>query len=152
MKKLRLGIIGTGGICNNKHLPSLKKVADKVEVVALCDLSEEKAKATAARHGLTDAAIYTDYKELLKDESIDVVHVCTPNVAHCQITVDAFAAGKHVLCEKPMAATTEDAQKMLEAWKKSGKKFIVGYQNRFRPDVQLLKKACEALLWQMTKI
>lgn len=106
MKKLRLGIIGTGGICNNKHLPSLAKVADKVEVVALCDLEEEKARATAERHGLKDAAIYTDYKELLKDPTIDVVHVCTPNVAHCQITVDAFEAGKHVLCEKPMAATT----------------------------------------------
>ena len=144
MKKLRLGIIGTGGICNNKHLPSLAKVADKVEVVALCDLEEEKARATAERHGLKDAAIYTDYKELLKDPTIDVVHVCTPNVAHCQITVDAFEAGKHVLCEKPMAATTEDAQKMMDAWKKSGKKFTVGYQNRFRYDVQVLKKACDA--------
>lgn len=144
MSKLKLGIIGTGGICNNKHLPSLAKVEDKVEVVALCDLDEEKAKETAKRHGLTNAAIYTDYKELLKDESIDIVHVCTPNVAHCQITVDAFEAGKHVLCEKPMAATTEDAQKMLDAWKKSGKKFTVGYQNRFRYDVQVLKKACDA--------
>lgn len=144
MEKLRLGIIGTGGICNNKHLPSLAKVTDKVEVVALCDLKEEKARATAKRHGLENVAIYTDYKELLADKSIDIVHVCTPNVAHCQITVDAFAAGKHVLCEKPMAATTEDAQMMLDAWKKSGKKFTIGYQNRYRHDVQVLKKACEA--------
>ena len=60
---------------------------------------------------------YEDYKELLKDAEIDVVHVCTPNVAHCPITVAAFEAGKHVLCEKPMAATTEDAQKMMDAWK-----------------------------------
>ena len=98
MEKLKLGIIGTGGICNNKHLPSLAKVADKVEVVALCDLVEEKAIETAKRHGLENAKIYTDYKELLKDPAIDVVHVCTPNVSHCQITVDAFEAGKHVLC------------------------------------------------------
>lgn len=144
MGKLRLGIVGTGGICNNKHLPSLARVADKVEVVALCDLIEEKAKATAKRHGLTDVKIYTNYKEMLADESIDIIHVCTPNVAHCQVTVDAFEAGKHVLCEKPMAATTDDAQKMVDAWKKSGKKFTVGYQNRYRPDVQLLKKSCEA--------
>lgn len=144
MTKLKLGIIGTGGICNNKHLPSLAKVADKVEVVALCDQDEEKAIATKERHGLTNAKIYTDYKELLADPEIDVVHVCTPNVAHCQITVDAFEAGKHVLCEKPMAATAADAQRMLDAWKKSGKKFTVGYQNRFRPDVQVLKKACDA--------
>ena len=75
MKKLKLGIIGTGGICNNKHLPSLAKAADKVEVAALCDLDEEKAKATAKRHGLEKAAIYTDYKELLSDDTLDVVHV-----------------------------------------------------------------------------
>ena len=112
-------------------------------MVALCDLIEEKAQATKERHGLTNARIYTDYKELLADPTIDIVHVCTPNVSHCQITVDAFAAGKNVLCEKPMAATTEDAQKMIDAWKKSGKKFTVGYQNRFRSDVQVLKKACE---------
>lgn len=144
MAKLRLGIIGTGGICNNKHLPSLAKCTDIVEVVALCDKNEEKAIATKERHGLTNAKIYTDYKKLLADPAIDVVHICTPNVSHCRITVDAFEAGKHVLCEKPMAATTEDAQKMMDAWKKSGKKFTVGYQNRFRPDVQVLKKACEA--------
>lgn len=144
MTKLKIGIIGTGGICNNKHLPSLSKVADKVEVVALCDLIEEKAIATAERHNLPNARIYTDYKELLKDKAIDIIYVCTPNVAHCQITVDAFGAEKHVLCEKPMAATTEDAQKMMEAWKKSGKKFTVGYQNRFRHTVQVLKKACDA--------
>lgn len=144
MTKLKIGIIGTGGICNNKHLPSLAKVADKVEVVALCDLIEEKAIATAERHNLPNARIYTDYQELLKDKAIDIIYVCTPNVAHCQITVDAFGADKHVLCEKPMAATTEDAQKMMDAWKESGKKFTVGYQNRFRHTVQVLKKACEA--------
>lgn len=144
MEKLKLGIIGTGGICNNKHLPSLAKVADKVEVVALCDLIEEKAIATKERFGLADAKIYTDYHELLADPAIDVVHVCTPNVAHAQITVDAFEAGKHVLCEKPMAASSADAQRMLDAWRKSGKKFTIGYQNRFRPDVQVLKKSCEA--------
>lgn len=144
MGKLKLGIIGTGGICNNKHLLSLAKVADNVEIVALCDIKEEKAKETAKRYGLEGVAIYTDYKELLKDPAIDFVHVCTPNVSHCHITIDAFEAGKHVLCEKPMAATTGDARKMMEAWQKSGKKFTVGYQNRFRHDVQVLKKACEA--------
>lgn len=144
MRKLRLGIIGTGGICNNKHLPSLAKIQDKVEVVALCDLIEEKALAAQKCFGLTDAAIYTDYHELLADSSIDVVHVCTPNVAHAQITVDAFEAGKNVLCEKPMAASSADAKRMLDAWRKSGKKFTIGYQNRFRPDVQVLKKSCDA--------
>ncbi|HFK6199153.1 Gfo/Idh/MocA family protein [Listeria monocytogenes] len=144
MTKLKIGIIGTGGICNNKHLPSLAKVTDQVEVVALCDIIQEKAVATAERHDLSNAKIYQDYKELLKDDSIDIIHVCTPNVAHCQITVDAFAAKKHVLCEKPMAATTKDAEKMIKAWKSSGKKFTVGYQNRFRHTVQNLKTSCDA--------
>jgi predicted dehydrogenase len=143
MEKLRLGIIGTGGICNNKHLPALAKFQDKVEVAALCDLQEEKAGSTAKKHGLEKAAIYVDYHKLLEDTSLDVVYVCTPNVSHAQITVDAFAAGKHILCEKPMAATTEDALKMMDAWKKSNKKFTIGYQNRFRPEVQMLKKCCE---------
>ncbi|MDL2229373.1 Gfo/Idh/MocA family oxidoreductase [Treponema sp. OttesenSCG-928-L16] len=142
--KLRIGIIGTGGICNNKHLPALAKFTDKAEVAALCDLSEKKAKETAKTKGLEKAAIFTDYRKLLEDKSLDVVLVCTPNVSHAQITVDAFAAGKHVLCEKPMAHNTEDASRMLEAWKKSGKKFTIGYQNRFRPEVQMLKKCCDA--------
>ena len=67
-----------------------------------------------------------------------MVHVLTPNVAHRPITVAAFEAGKHVLCEKPMAHTSADAKAMLEAWQKSGKKFTIGYQNRFRPEVQML--------------
>ena len=144
MDKVRLAIIGTGGICNHKHLPSLKAVADTIDIVALCDKKEEKAQQTAKDNGLEGAKIYTDYRKLLEDKTIDVVHVCTPNVAHCEITVAALDAGKHVLCEKPMAATTEDAQKMLDAWKRSGKKFTIGYQNRFRHDVQVLKKACDA--------
>ena len=144
MEKLRLGIIGTGGICNNKHLPSLAKCADIAEVAALCDLQEEKAQVAAKNHGLDKAVIYVDYRKLLEDKSLDIVYVCTPNVSHSQITIDAFSAGKHVLCEKPMAHNTEDASKMMEAWKKSGKKFTIGYQNRFRPEVLMLKKCCEA--------
>ncbi|EEX67787.1 Gfo/Idh/MocA family protein [Mitsuokella multacida] len=143
-KKLQLAFVGTGGICNHKHIPALLKLQDKVEIVALCDIDRAKAEKTAKDFGLTDAKIYTDYHEMLKDDNIDVVHVCTPNVSHCEITVAAFEAGKHVYCEKPMAAKTEDAEKMLAAWRKSGKKFTVGYQNRFRYDVQVLKKACDA--------
>ncbi|MDR3249356.1 MAG: Gfo/Idh/MocA family oxidoreductase [Treponema sp.] len=143
-KKLRIGIIGCGGIANQKHFPSLQANADKCEIVAFCDLVEERAVTASKKYGAANAVVYTNYKDLLKNESIDVVHVLTPNVAHCQISVDAFAAGKHVLCEKPMASTTEDAQKMIDAWKKSGKQFTIGYQNRFRPEVQALYKSCAA--------
>ena len=144
MKKLKIGIVGCGEIAKGKHLPALKAYSDKCEIVAFCDIIEERAVWAAKEYGTPDAKVYTDHKELLKDPEIDVVHVLTPNVAHCEITVNALNAGKHVMCEKPMAATTEDARKMIDAWKKSGKKFTIGYQNRFRPEVQALKAACEA--------
>ena len=142
--KLQVGIIGCGGIANQKHLPALKNQADKADMVAFCDILIDRAEKAAAEYGVEGAKVYEDYHELLADPEIDVVHVLTPNVAHCPITCDAFAAGKHVMCEKPMAHNTESAQKMMDAWKKSGKKFTIGYQNRFRVDTQTLHKACEA--------
>jgi predicted dehydrogenase len=143
MKKVKIGIIGCGGIANNKHFPALKKNSDLNEIVAFCDIVEERAVKAAKEFGAADAKIYTDYKELLANTEVEVVHILTPNVAHAPIAVAAFEAGKHVLCEKPMAHTTEDAQKMIDAWKKSGKKFTIGYQNRFRPEVQALHKSCQ---------
>ena len=108
MEKLKVGIIGCGGIANSKHMPALKSQNDKCEMVAFCDIIPERAQKAAAKYGIDGAKVYEDYHELLKDSSIDVVHVLTPNVAHCPITIAAFEAGKHVMCEKPMAATTED--------------------------------------------
>ena len=146
MGKLRIAIVGCGGIANQKHMPSIKANADKAEMVAFCDIIPERAEKAAKEYGVEGAKVYTDYKEMLADTSIefDVVHVCTPNVAHCPITVAAFEAGKHVMCEKPMAHNTEDARKMIDAWKKSGKKFTIGYQNRLRDDTQTLHASCEA--------
>ena len=119
--KIRIGIIGCGGIANSKHMPSLSRL-DDVEMVAFCDLIEERAVAAKEKFGSKDAKAYTDYRELLKDESISVVHVCTPNREHSFITVDALEAGKHVMCEKPMAINGVEAQKMLDAAKRTGKK------------------------------
>ena len=145
-KKVRVAIVGCGGIANQKHMPSLAKFPERAEMVAFCDIIPERAEKAKADYGTADAKVYTDYKEMLADKSIeiDVVHVCTPNVAHCPITVAAFEAGKHVMCEKPMAHCTADAQKMIDAWKKSGKKFTIGYQNRFRDDTQTLHASCES--------
>lgn len=143
MSKVKIGIIGCGGIANQKHLPALKKNNDLNEVVAFCDIEIERAQKACDEYGAEGAKVYTDYKELLADENVQVVHVCTPNVSHSAITVDAFEAGKHVYCEKPMSHSTEEAVRMVEAWKRSNKKFTIGYQNRFRPEVMNLKKACE---------
>lgn len=140
-RKLKIGIIGCGGIANGKHMPALSKLKN-VEMVAFCDIIEEKAVKAAKEYGTEGAKVYTDYKELLEDKSIDVVHVCTPNRSHSFITVDALYKGKHVMCEKPMAKTSEEARKMIEAARATGKKLTIGYQNRFRQDSQYLHKAC----------
>ncbi|NQX49115.1 Gfo/Idh/MocA family oxidoreductase [Paenibacillus tritici] len=142
-KVYRVGVIGCGGIANGKHLPALSR-QDKVQVVAFCDIIRERAEAAAEQYGGAEAAVYTDYKELLKDASIDIVHVLTPNDAHAEISIAALEAGKHVMCEKPMAKTAADAKRMAEAAKRTGKKLTIGYDNRFRQDSQYLKKVCEA--------
>ncbi|MBP3387165.1 MAG: Gfo/Idh/MocA family oxidoreductase [Clostridia bacterium] len=141
--KVRVGIIGCGGIANGKHLPALKQVAD-VEMVAFCDLIIEKAEKAAKTYGTPDAKVYTDYKELLEDKTIDVVHVLTPNRSHSFITVDALESGKHVMCEKPMAINSEEAKKMLDAAKRTGKTLTIGYQNRQRADSLFVKNEVAA--------
>lgn len=131
-RMVNVGIIGCGGIANGKHMPSLKALPN-VNMIAFCDLIEERAKAAAEKYGTLDAKVYTDYKELLKNEDIEVVHVLTPNREHADITVDALYAGKHVMCEKPMAKTAADARRMCEAAKETGKKLTIGYQHRQKP-------------------
>ena len=93
--------------------------------------------------GVADAKVFTNYHEMLK-LNLDVVHVLTPNRSHSPIAVAALEAGKHVMCEKPMAINTQEAQKMVDAAKRTGKKLTIGYQNRFRPDSMYLKKCIEA--------
>ncbi|MGM1045948.1 Predicted dehydrogenase [Paenibacillus uliginis N3/975] len=141
-KTLKIGIIGCGGIANGKHMPSLKK-QKQVEMVAFCDIVPERAEKAAAEFGAEGAKVYTDFRELLKDGSLDVIHVCTPNDSHAEITVASLDAGKHVMCEKPMAKTTAQAKEMLEAAKRTGKKLTIGYQNRFRNDSLYLKEMCD---------
>ena len=119
-KKFRIGIIGCGGIANGKHMPSLKALSSECEMVAFCDLIVRRAEKAKADFGTPDAKVYTDYRELLKDETIDVVHVCTPNKSHAPISIAALEAGKNVMCEKPMAKTAAEAKQMLEAAKRTG--------------------------------
>lgn len=142
-KTLKVGIIGVGGIANGKHMPSLAKIPG-VEMVAFCDLIEERAIQGAKKFGTSDAKVFTDYRDLLEMDEVDVVHICTTNDAHSPITVDALEAGKHVMCEKPMAINSEEARKMVDAARRTGKKLTIGYQSRFRADSQYLKKLCDA--------
>ena len=144
MSKIKIGIIGCGGIARGKHLPALQKQSADVELVAFCDVVEERAQQMKAEYGTPDARVCTDYKELLADPQIEAVHVLTPNRSHGFITVDALHAGKHVMCEKPMAKTYAEAKAMLDAAKETGKILTIGYQNRYRPDSTYLKAACRA--------
>ena len=141
MAKLKAGIVGCGGIANSKHLPAIQKNG-LAEVVAFCDIVEERARESCARFGGENARVYTDYRALLQ-EQLDVVFVCTPNRSHSEITVAALESGKHVLCEKPMAINYEEALKMVDAQKRTGKLLSIGYQNRYRPDSLCLKELCE---------
>ena len=143
MKKIKVGIIGCGFIANGKHLSCLARI-EGVEVVAFCDLTLEKARASARKFGTPDALVCSDYHDVLKSPDIDVIHVCTPNSSHSEITVAALNAGKHVMCEKPMAKTAAEARAMLDASKKSGKLLTIGYQNRFREDSLFMKNLAQS--------
>lgn len=140
---VNVGIIGCGGIANGKHMPSLKTVPN-VRMVAFCDLVLRRAERAAREYGAEGAKTYTDYRELLADPNIEVVHVLTPNREHAQITIDALYAGKHVMCEKPMAKCAADAKRMLDAAKATGKKLTIGYQHRQKPQTQYAKSYIEA--------
>ena len=142
MENLKVGIIGCGGIATEKHLPALAKI-DEVEVVALYDLNTDRAKNVSSQFCNGNATVYEDVDELLADEQISVVHICTTSKTHAQLTIRALEAGKHVMCEKPIATNVLDAKKMVETAKKTGRLLTFGCQNRFREDSQYLKKICE---------
>ena len=137
--KVRIGLVGCGGIANGKHMPSLSRLKN-VELVGFCDIVEERMLKAAKEYGATGAKTYADYRKLLEDKTIDVIHVLTPNDSHAEVTIAALEAGKHVMSEKPMAKTAADAKRMVEAAERTGKKLTVGYQSRYRPDSQFLHK------------
>ena len=112
MSKFRVGIIGVGFIGTLKHLEGLGGNADLCDVVAVCDLDIDRANKAKDKFGSADSYVTTDWHDIANDASIDVVYVCTWNVSHCEITCAMLEAGKHVMCEKPMAVTGADARTM----------------------------------------
>ena len=142
MTKLKYGLIGCGNIAQSKHMKGVMAWKDDIEMVAFCDIIEQRAIDFAKVYGVENAKVYTDYKEWLKDEQIDAVIAATPNRSQSFITIDSLHAGKHVLCEKPMAKTYKEAKAMTEAAKETGKILTIGYQNRYRQDIKYIKDAC----------
>ncbi|MBV6457068.1 MAG: Myo-inositol 2-dehydrogenase [Fimbriimonadaceae bacterium] len=141
-KKLRVGIIGSGGIAQNAHMKGYASIPDQCEMVAVCDVDPDTAAAAAEKFGVSKT--YHDYRELLADKEIDAVSVATPNAFHRLPTIDALKSGKHVLCEKPLAMNAQEAKEMCRAAKESGKILQVALQQRFSGPMTFMKQYIDA--------
>ena len=135
-KKLGIGIIGSGGIAQGAHMPAYAGF-DDCEIVAVCDIKKSARDAAAEKFNVPHKV--NMWKDLLAMDEVDVVSVCTPNAVHCEPTIDALKAGKHVQCEKPMAISVAECKRMAAAAKKSGKKLMIGQTARFSPAVNAMK-------------
>jgi predicted dehydrogenase len=134
---VRVGIIGAGGIAqaHARHLQTI----DDVELRAVCDVREEAAEDIARKFDVPKT--FPHYKDLLREKHIDAVSVCTPNYFHAEPTIAALKAGKHVIVEKPMAMNVAEAEAMVKAAEKARKVLVVGFQFRYTPNAQMLKRA-----------
>jgi predicted dehydrogenase len=141
MRPLRVGLIGAGTIALSAHLPAISRLKNLVELVAIADVRKEVAERAAARFGAESA--YADYRQLLDRPDVDLVDICTPEFLHAEQTIAAAQAGKHVLCEKPMAATVAEADAMLDACRRAGVRLMIAHSRRFTPRYQRIRAAIE---------
>ncbi|RBW70891.1 Gfo/Idh/MocA family protein [Bacillus taeanensis] len=136
MSKLRLGIIGVGGIAQDRHIPAFLQLKDNVTIAALSDVNLERAKEAAAKFDIPH--VFENYEEMFNE--VDAVCICTPNKFHAEISITALQSGVHVLCEKPMALSAEECEAMLEASKKADKVLAIAYHYRFMKEAQAAKR------------
>lgn len=127
MEKLKMGIIGVGGIAQNRHIPTFLKMSDKVEIVAISDVNEATAEMVGEKFGISK--VYAHYADMF--EEVDAVTICTPNKFHAEIAIAALEAGLHVFCEKPMAMRPDECEAMIAASEAAGKKLAIAYHYRF---------------------
>lgn len=153
MKKVNIGIIGTGAIVEKRHAIECFR-NEKINLVAFCDLNLERAQELANKY---DALAYSDYNEMLKNPDIDAVIVCTSNSTHASISIEAMKNGKHVLCEKPMAMSLEECNEMIKVAKENNVKLMVAHNQRFtyahsKAKEILDKKELGDVLWFSTTL
>lgn len=141
MRKVRIGIIGSGGIAA-AHAKAYKGMAD-VKVVAVADVIPGKAAQFIRSLELLDTQAFDDYQKLLELE-LDGVSICTPNASHHRTSIDSLLAKKHVLVEKPMAVTLEQAIEMTKVAKKEQKILSIGFQPRYDPNMQAVKEIVQS--------
>lgn len=146
MGKLKFAILGCGRI-STKHVEALINNKDEAELVAVYDIIEELAIAKKYQYETVvkdaNVKVYTDYDEFLNDENIDVVTIATISGYHAKQAIDCLNNNKHVLIEKPMALSLEDADRIIKLGKEKNKKVCVSHQNRFIPAIQKLKRAID---------
>lgn len=133
---MNIAIIGCGAIAVRRHAPAIARHPD-AHFYAVCDPVKENADRLAGEYGVK--AFY-DIGELLADENVDAVHICTPERFHCSNVVAALRAGKHVLCEKPLAMNKKEAEEIVKVWEASGKKLMVAFSQRMYEEHQIAKK------------
>ena len=128
-KKFRVAIIGAGMIANAGHIPAWKNIGQDIEIVAIADQTEARARLTAEKESIP--RVYTDYQKMLDEMAPDIVSICTPNVYHREHSVAALQAGAHAFCEKPVAARYDDALAMFNAAEEAGRRLFVSQTVRF---------------------
>lgn len=137
---IRIGIIGSGGIAGG-HLRAYQNM-ENVEIVGAADIVPGRARQFLDAAGLTEAQAFQDHRRLLELE-LDGVSICTPNVSHYQTTLDALRAGKHVLLEKPMSVTLDEAIEMTQASQDTGNMLTIGFQPRYDPNMKLIRQVIQ---------
>ncbi len=137
--KLRFGLIGAGGIGGIRA--QALEVSPDCTLAAVCDPDQVRAHKVAGPDG---AKVFADYREMLDWGQLDAVLVCTPPQLHEQMTLDAFAAGKHVLCEKPLSNNVESCKKMVQAARDAGLTLATGFNHRYFAAIRLVKSAIES--------
>jgi predicted dehydrogenase len=128
---MRVGIIGSGFIAKQKHLPAWKKVGREAQVVALSDPNVAQAEELARAYGI--AGVYKDYRQMLEAEQLDVVDICSPPRTHAELAIGSLKAGAHALIEKPMAINTEECDQILAVAQENGRKICVAHSDLFYP-------------------
>ena len=130
MNPIRLGVVGSGHFTCGSHLPVIASLPG-ITVSALCDIDEGNLRRASELVG-SQVMFFRDYRELVALPELAAVQVATPTHLHPEVAIAAFAAGKHVFCEKPLAPRPQDLRAILEAWQASGRLFQVGYVYRTR--------------------
>jgi UDP-N-acetyl-2-amino-2-deoxyglucuronate dehydrogenase len=139
MKKLRIGLLGCGRISVN-HIQAIKQLSEYYDLIAVCDEVSSRAEEAAIQTGATP---YSSYEQMLENEDLDIITLCTPSGLHPEHGILASAKGLHVITEKPMATSLKSADTLIQACEQNGVKLFVVKQNRLNSTLQLVKKAVD---------